>query len=332
MPHTLPLQNQFPGHRDITLQKRQVRNFYVQFFCSPLYALIPHLDDFVTWPHFFARKSPIIFPGAPSYFGTSNAMDRIYTVFTAGDVYLEKDPACLQRIVGFVLWGWTQDMEAPVGERETADEYEERVLSRMKVMVRCVQQPVIKDVLLESISLRDDRFHKRLVQSFFLRCQDWTTAHQLQYLEDPRKVEHIVFRMMIEVAVVLSTNGGCLRYLRKFQFPVFVMDLAIKFCHSREARPSRQLTLPVNIAAFFLDRLLGTTYDAVRLVPALLDVGLLQVLFDDLFSHLQGREAAYEWEGAQDKSTPLEMLSRNSHPAGGWCSATCRWISASGDN
>lgn len=174
-----------------------------------MYALlIPHLDDFVTWLHFFARKSPIIFPRPPSYFGISNAMDRIYTVFTAGDVYLEKDPACLQRLIGFVLWGWTQDMEAPVGERETTDEYEERVLSRMKVMVHCVQRPVIKDALLESISLRDNRYHKRLVQAFFLRCQDWTTAHRPQYLEDPRKVEHIVFRMMVEVAVALSANGG----------------------------------------------------------------------------------------------------------------------------
>lgn len=92
------------------------------------------------------------------------------------------------------------------------------------------------------------------------------------------------------------------------------MDLAIRFCHSGEAEPSSQLALPVEIAGLFLDRLIGTTYDAVRLVPGLLDVGLLQVLFDDLFSHLQGRQSVYEWEGVGDKPTPLEMLSCNSHP------------------
>ena len=119
----------------------------------------------------------MIFPRMPSYFGTSNTMDRIYTLFTAGHVYLEKDPASLQKIIGFVLWGWTQDMEVPVGDTETADEYEERVLSRMKVMVHCVQRPVIKDALLESVALWDNRYHKRLVHVFFLRCQDWTTSH-----------------------------------------------------------------------------------------------------------------------------------------------------------
>jgi hypothetical protein len=61
--------------------------------------LMPSLDDLVTWLQFFVRKSTLVMPNLPAYYGTSNALARVFTILQIGDAYLENNAACLHRIV-----------------------------------------------------------------------------------------------------------------------------------------------------------------------------------------------------------------------------------------
>lgn len=277
--------------------------------------LMPYMDDFITWLRFCARKSSLAIPEFPPYFGTSSAAGVICTLLKTGDVYLEKDLVSLRRLVEFVLWAWTQDVEAEVaeGEVEPQKEYEERVFSRINAMVSCLQRETTMDIMLETLDLRDSRYHRRFVQASCRRCQDWANHYRSVYQEDPQKVECIFFRMIVQLSVKLSRNAGVFRALRKCKFPVFAMSIAMEFADARMSHPENQGTpIPAEVLKFFLRHLIYNANDTLRLIPGLLNAGLLEVLIKDFLLYSNGQQPLYNWAG--DENTPLESLAHNCHP------------------
>lgn len=220
----------------------------------------------------------------------------------------------MQSIVDFALWAWMEDVDGFVSSRraETPDWNSDCYNLRLEALNACP-----RPLLLETLRRMDRRFHLRLATTFCRRCTEWGAAHKLAYQEDPSKVDCLFFSCMIGLVQYLTAVPAFTRALSKAGFHSLAVRLAMDFRHSptsifsQELEPSKRGTLAAEITSHFLGLWLGDAKIA-RLIPEILEAGLLQTIVDDLYSLARGMKTLHKWVDLNEgQPTPLQWIGRD---------------------
>lgn len=256
------------------------------------------LDVLLTWFKLFARRSSIVMPDHSSNFGTSSAANGVHMLLANGYRYLEGRD-CLERIVDFVLWIWIYGVGVcpPEGTIPSPNQYTRLLAPRLTVLADCIEWDLTRRSLFRKISSFSPRASKDFANAFCHLFMEWAKVYAPSCAQDPRMLNCLTPLNLLNLTRNLSEVKSFSRALVDCNFPRLAMHSCFKFPAFVCVVQGQQSkgTLPALTAATILGSSLSDAYCILRVVPELLDVGLLSVLLDNsLLAMERGFQAGAE--------------------------------------
>lgn len=274
-----------------------------------LFAIVrANLEYYFAWLAFFGRNSPC----APGYYtGYNYGAQRIMLLLDQGIHYAD-DPDTHERVADFCLSLWMIESASPRvdGAVFTVEEYWENVFIKFDGIWRCTAHEPTRNQVVRRVSAFNDATLKVLASSLYRELVDWPATHMHEYHKNPTTYSCQPLIRYIQTATMLCNhNSRFFQIILEMRFATRAFKLAWELRHAQSLQPYGG-TVAGEIANLLFGPMVLLSKESPRLIPELLEAGLLDILAFELLSQPpEGRACKFDkWYSIGDGLNPLKTL------------------------
>lgn len=259
-----------------------------------------HFSDLITWLTFLAHDI-LLAPteGQNPRVGSRAVANFLKRLLEKDNIkYMKDNMDAMEEFVHLVLAVWLGSVpdydEEPDAMNLDKESYPRSVHPVYDMMWNCLVHEPAKGIALAKIARYSRTWHDQLAHSLAFRCQQWARIYADD--DDPMKNCKVFIGTALISQILSSGVPRFGRILARSGFPSAVMEAAMEF--PLESSQPDMVAIPVQIGQLMLAFQPSDIYELRKVVPDILEAGLLKVVASQLLSPRATLERPFpDWLG-----------------------------------